>query len=504
MNDFDWVQKTSSKDAFNIEEFYGVTFYELNDEGEPKTWRGIPSKFYIKDVGDSKVVEICKEESEMCSMYGKGAVVNMFTRGDWVFVYEYVNNLKESNDLDWIGETDSIDIGGMGVPKDTAKLGDTLKTKMGYTFTLEEISGGDDDNRWVWGSDLGVYKFVGNRSRGEKNWHNPKHLVKVNNLKESDDFEWIEELPQYKKVPIWDGRDRGTPEMGVSKDTIYIYNDKEFKVGGIQYKYRTRNYKNEIMSNDGEVSFYDASITNQQIDDLNTYGAHEVGDPFEDTERLEMTRSEYNNNARSGELVIKPDNINESEDFDWIEDSVDPLQPGLVYQTPNGNTLKIISVEATVVNYELYNTEENKIENIRIPKNTFIKWISGENGTHYWPRVSKMVNESEDFEWMKGVPANVYDAVNPGDHIVVTKVTEYLVDTLDYCGEEEHYISQGMGYRVDDIQDMKRQDVDCGLTADYYEWGKDGKQTMRSLKLVDDENGVVFWVTRDMVTIDWA
>jgi hypothetical protein len=254
------------------------------------------------------------------------------------------------------------------------------------------------------------------------NWITNGRWPRVDKMvNESEDFDWIEELPNYTKVPIWDGRDRGTPNMG-TQGTVYLYNDKEFKVGGIHYKYRTRRHDGTMMSNDGEVSFYDASITNKQIDDLNTYGAHEVGDPFEGTERLEMSRREYNDNARSGRLLIK----------------------------------------------------------------------------------SKDINESDEFGWMKEVPSNVYDAVNPGDHIVVTNVTEYLIDTIDYCGEEEHYISKDMGYRVDDIQDMKRYDIDCGLTADYYEWGKDGRQMMRSLKLVDDENGVVFWVTRDMVTIDWA
>jgi hypothetical protein len=97
-------------------------------------------------------------------------------------------NLPEQEDFDWIGETPTVDIGGQGVPKDVAKLGDKVKTKMGYTFTIEEIAEGDT---WVWGSDLGKHKFVAGRSHGEKNWHNPLHLVKVNGINESEDFEWI-------------------------------------------------------------------------------------------------------------------------------------------------------------------------------------------------------------------------------------------------------------------------------------------------------------------------
>jgi hypothetical protein len=101
-------------------------------------------------------------------------------------------NVNEQDDFDWM-ETDSIDIGGHGVPKGSARLGDILKTKMGYTFTLEEISGGVDD-RWVWGRDL-PSPYV---SRNEKNWHNPLHLIKVNNLTEEND--WIEDITPVKRT----------------------------------------------------------------------------------------------------------------------------------------------------------------------------------------------------------------------------------------------------------------------------------------------------------------
>jgi hypothetical protein len=103
---------------------------------------------------------------------------------------------------------------------------------------------------------------------------------------------------------------------------IYLYTDNDgthsVKVGGIAYKHRTRRYDGTHFSNDGEVSFYDSSITQDEIDALNN--DPDYPDPFEGKYGVEIPRSEYNQAIRDGRLKYQVfDNfypINESE-FDW-------------------------------------------------------------------------------------------------------------------------------------------------------------------------------------------
>ncbi len=103
---------------------------------------------------------------------------------------------EEMDEFDWIRTTETINIGGIkGIPADTAKLGDKVKVRMGYAFTIEEI---DPEDNWVWGSDLGRHAYVAGVKSYGKNWHNPGYLVKISDdLQESGNFDWIRDIEPY-------------------------------------------------------------------------------------------------------------------------------------------------------------------------------------------------------------------------------------------------------------------------------------------------------------------
>jgi len=143
-------------------------------------------------------------------------------------------------------------------------------------------------------------------------------------LNESEDFDWIEDTPNYKRVSTWNGTigSRTTPQYG----DVYLYTDdegikREVKVGGLTSKYRTKNYKGEWFGSDGEIRFYDASISDEEIDALNK--DPEYPDPFEGKFGITISRREYNDKVRKGEILIRPGsdyNLIESEDLGWIKE----------------------------------------------------------------------------------------------------------------------------------------------------------------------------------------
>ena len=128
--ELDWISNISSKEGFNIEDFYDIPFYELGDDGLPKTRRGVPSKFVVKDLGDSAVVNLCRYGDtpglgSKCFMYGKGVIKQQFSRGDFVFVHEY-DKINESTDFDWIRSTETPELGEF-FGEDDICFGDWLK-----------------------------------------------------------------------------------------------------------------------------------------------------------------------------------------------------------------------------------------------------------------------------------------------------------------------------------------------------------------------------------------
>lgn len=47
----------------------------------------------------------------------------------------------------------------------------------------------------------------------------------------------------------------------------------------------------------------------------------------------------------------------ELDDFDWVRDTYDHFHLGLIYQTPNGNTLKIVKTNDSMVFYNLWDVD---------------------------------------------------------------------------------------------------------------------------------------------------
>ena len=138
------------------------------------------------------------------------------------------------------------------------------------------------------------------------------------------EFDWAEKTPSAEKIPFWSGKHDGT-EPGNGNKT-FIYTDENgdehsVKVGGTAYKHRTRRHSGGYFSNDGEVSFYDSSITQDDIDAINN--DPEYPDPFEGKYELELSRFEYNRAVDTGRLKVQVWDdfhpVNESE-FNWAEE----------------------------------------------------------------------------------------------------------------------------------------------------------------------------------------
>jgi len=230
--------------------------------------------------------------------------------------------LNESDGLDWIRTTEKIEIGGYGdTPKDTVELGDRVKTKDGKIFTIEKISQGEP--RWVWGRGAGMVGY-------EKDWHNPLHLIKVDNVNESFDMDWIEDAPSNERVRPWVNQ-RNMPEHW----RTYIFDDgeqvREVSVGGVSQ-----------WGGKETVSIYDAGVTKQDIANMNKYGVDVTGDVFEGKYRREMTRAEWNQFAREGKLLLRPKIVGESFDLSSIEETKPTLgHPFVIMNDLGGDGIEI-------------------------------------------------------------------------------------------------------------------------------------------------------------------
>ena len=138
----------------------------------------------------------------------------------------------------------------------------------------------------------------------------------MNNLNESE-FDWADESGIGRPVGNWDGYNFSGPKSG----QIYIYTDSDgnthsLKVGSVYYKHRTRKHGGGYFGTDGEVGFYDSSITQDEIDLHNQ--SWENPDPREGKTEINMSRQEYNDFINQGRLTLSP--MNESNDFEWSEE----------------------------------------------------------------------------------------------------------------------------------------------------------------------------------------
>jgi hypothetical protein len=148
-------------------------------------------------------------------------------------------------------------------------------------------------------------------------------------LTESE-FDWAEKTPSAEILPYWGGEHDGTEPGGSGRrNKIFIYTDED----GIEHSVKIGGTKYLRYDGVGGVRFYDSSITQDEIDNLNNHGAAAGGDPFFGKYEVEMTRPEYNEYVRNGRVKLQVwDNfysMNESNDFDWMVKVKDrPIQIG--------------------------------------------------------------------------------------------------------------------------------------------------------------------------------
>jgi len=159
------------------------------------------------------------------------------------------------------------------------------------------------------GTDKGktcVYKKSSKKKVGCTAGPVEKYLTALR-MAESEELSWIENVPSNEIVRPWNGTIGSwtTPIY----DRVYLYTDdegvtREVKVGGLTSKYRKRNRKGEWFGSDGDIRFYDASISDEEIKTFNN--DPEYPDPFEGKYEITMSRREYNNNASKGKLILTP------------------------------------------------------------------------------------------------------------------------------------------------------------------------------------------------------
>lgn len=303
-----------------------------------------------------------------------------------------------------------------------------------------------------------------------------------NTVNESEDLSWIENIPSNEIVRPWNGTIGSwtTPIY----DRVYLYTDdegvtREVKVGGLTSKYRKRNRKGEWFGSDGDIRFYDASISDEEIKTFNN--DPEYPDPFEGKYEITMSRREYNNNASKGKLILTPNKvgINENDELDWIR-SVEPdfnsttLRYGQIFKNKWGDyirTIMFIGQDDEEVSYEKPMTlltfkivddpsgykaypdfpkdHELNSELSLNPKDFDEGIKSGRYKPMFTDKDFKL-KESSDFDWIKDVEATPNYQGHPQGvvYLKTHKEIEEFFDLLSIYGM--------VGKRKTDIENTKR------------------------------------------------
>lgn len=289
--DFDWIRDI--QDTVTWEDLEPGDKIELVDNDSENFWDGTTGEVVGKGNDDYhgnyvSIQAITKDGASYKLIFD-----NTFDNGvNRRYRFKVLNRVNESDDFDWIRVTNTIDIGGFGdIPKDTAKIGDKLKTRKGDIFTLEEIS--DSDDRWVWGSDL-AQSYV---AFTEKNWHNPLHLTKVNDINESDDLDWIR-----------DTKPTVTVSDMVEGQTYIVSDDQEKNGFDLLWSYHLEvGDAVEVIRKNSEPNFYDT-------DYIVLHPKKAEGN----MEKNLILSISNRNKIMNFHPIEEP--MNESEDFGWIKD----------------------------------------------------------------------------------------------------------------------------------------------------------------------------------------
>jgi hypothetical protein len=117
--------------------------------------------------------------------------------------------------------------------------------------------------------------------------------------------------------------------------------------------------------------------------------------------------------------------------------------------------------------------------------------------------------ELENFDWIRDVQPNTpFDEIKSGSKYYITNITQYFLDALHNCDEyyESPDIFINMPVTVDQIYNLSRKEVDCGICDDGDWWKRYSEidcneEPSVALKIVNRENDFTFWVTDDMLSL---
>ena len=241
---------------------------------------------------------------------------------------------SEEDDFDWVSDLGSnplqpyFDAGYRSVafkkPNNLShKQFQKILFSLGYSWmSSHEFWLPSSTNLFAYAVNNNNITYISNKSSIESEYTKSNSKIFVDGLfndvvteSEEDDFQWADDIVYNIPIGHWDGRERNKPNMG----KLHMFTDSDgdnhfIRVGGIGYKHRTRRHDGTFFVDDGYVSFYDGSITQQQITDFNNTNENDPGVE----NRIEMSREEYNNYTRNHTLVIVPDNqLTESNEWEW-------------------------------------------------------------------------------------------------------------------------------------------------------------------------------------------
>jgi hypothetical protein len=382
--EMDWISNVSAKDGFNIDDIYDIPFYELDWDGQPKTRRGIQSKFVVKDVGDSKIVNLCRFGDtpglgNECAMFGKKTIIQHFASGDFVFVHEF-DKINESNDFEWIDDIS----GKLLIGHEYEILAPNNRSWIPLIYCGEGTTNNPHTNK-----DVDGHRFRDVDSDNCNSWYSLRYvdeLISKGRLRpkavinESQDFDWIKEIPNNPLMFV---------DHGIEFDEDGPHNQTSGKDVGGEIWVDVRNYslseKGIILNNIEkilETPTYFASKSRCVSDDITAYLIHcgDEDNSFVPKKNniccMQETYDDFimGEEDNDGNTHIRPivdggifldRNINESQDFDWIRSAATPELGKLFSENEVcfGDEGCEVNINDNVITYELeWNDFEERVE----------------------------------------------------------------------------------------------------------------------------------------------
>lgn len=329
-----------------------------------------------------------------------------------------------------------------------------------------------------------------------------------------NDFDWVSDVPTPTKIPHWSGRSDGTEPR--EKTFIYVDDNGEehsVKVGGIKY----------ISFNGvGAISFYDASITDAEIQ----LGNVDVDyDAFYGKYGIEITRPQYNEYIKSGRLRHHPYHniysVNES-DFDWVSE-IKPFN-----LNDNNWVIEVVNSDEW---YELQEflfsngwgwdgedddypddrkemaDYDNKYhfffpDSIADMKNTFdaanekyVQKLVGLNSFLRWSEIKKFhINEEKnDFEWINTV------TITPKGHFIINLCDKNILEKDILTGIATKFVTSN---KIIKQEVFNVDNIHNSISSMVLEELEDYRPEDRRFQPLLENNGIVLYITSHDSLVD--